>query len=73
MPHLFSHVMVRSEQDIPNWILDESGRFTLKSARTFFLDPGVPCGWSKFIWSSYLLSSKALVLWKVFHGRLLID
>jgi len=34
--------MVRAEQDISNWIIDESGRFTLKSARTFFLDPGVP-------------------------------
>jgi len=27
--------MVREEQDIPNWILDESGRFILKSAKTF--------------------------------------
>jgi len=36
MPNLFSHVMVMAEQDIPNWILDESGRFTLKSAMTFF-------------------------------------
>jgi len=62
MPHLFSHIMVRVEQDIPNWILSESGRFTLKSARTFFLDPGVPCGWGKFIWSSYLPPSKTLVL-----------
>jgi len=70
MPHLFSHIMVRVVQDIPNWILDESGRFTLKSAKTFFLDPGVPCGWDKFIWSSYLLPSKTLVIWKVFHGRL---
>jgi len=41
--------MVREEQDIPNWILDESGNFTLKSARTFFLEPGVPCGRGKFI------------------------
>jgi len=54
MPHLFSPIMVRAEQDIPNWILNESGRFTLKSAKTFFLDLGVPCGWGKFIWSSYL-------------------
>ena len=60
MPHLFSHIMVRAEQDIPNWILDESGCFTLKSTITFFLDPGVPCSWGKFIWSSYLLSSKLL-------------
>jgi len=28
--------MVRAEQDIPNLILDEFGRFTLKSTRTFF-------------------------------------
>ena len=70
MPHLFIHIMVRAKQDIPYWILDESGRFTLKSAKTFFLDPGVPCGWDKFIWSSYLLPSKTLVIWKVFHGRL---
>jgi len=68
MPHLFSHIMVRTEHDIPNWIIDESGRFTLKSAMTFLLDPGVPCGWGKFIWSSYLPSSKTLVLWKVVHG-----
>ena len=33
----FNHIMVREEHDIPNWILDEFGRFTLKSARTFFL------------------------------------
>jgi len=70
MPHLFIHIMVRAKQDIPYWILDESGRFTLKSAKTFFLDPGVPYGWGKFIWSSYLSRSKTLVLWKVFHGRL---
>jgi len=42
MPYLITHIMVRTVQDIPNWILDESGRLTLKSARTFFLDPGVP-------------------------------
>ena len=69
----FSHIMVGAEQDIPKWILDESGRLTLKSARTFFLDPGVSCGWGKFIWSSYILPSKTLVLWKVFHGRLPTD
>ena len=39
MSRLFSHIMVRVKQDIPNWVLDESGRFTLKSAMTFFLDP----------------------------------
>ena len=49
IPHFLNHVMVREEQDIPNWTLDKSGRFTLKSARTFFLEPGVPCGWGKFI------------------------
>ena len=73
MPHLFSHIMVRADQDGSNWILDESGRFTLKSARTFFLEPGVPCGWGKFIWSSDIPPSKTLVLWKVFHGRLPTD
>jgi len=41
--------MVREEQDLPYWILDESDRFTLKSARTFLLEPGVSCGWGKFI------------------------
>jgi len=44
MPNFFNHIMVREEHDIPNWILDESGRFTLKSARTFFFEPGVPSG-----------------------------
>jgi len=39
----FIHIMVREEQDIPNWILDEFGCFTIKSAITFFLEPGVPC------------------------------
>jgi len=73
MPHLFSHIMVKVEHDIPNWVLDESGRFTLISARTFFLEPGVPCGWGKFIWSSFTPPSKSLVLWKVFHGRLPTD
>jgi len=73
MPHLFSHIMVRAEQDIPNWTLEESGQFTLKSARNFFLELGVPCGWGKFIWFSYILPSKTLVLWKVFHGRLPTD
>jgi len=73
MPHLFSHIMVKVEQDIPNWILDEFGRLTFKSARTIFLDPEVSCGRDKFIWSSYILSCKTLVLWKVFHGRLPTD
>jgi len=54
--------MAREEHDIPNWILDESGHFTLKSARTFFLEPGVPCDWGKFIWSSSIMPSKVLVL-----------
>jgi len=44
MPNLFSHIMVKADHDVPNWILDECVRFTLKSARTFFLEPGVPCG-----------------------------
>jgi len=70
MPHFFNHIMVRVEHDIFNWILDESGRFTLKSARTFFLEPKVPCGWGKFIWSLSILPSKTLVLWKVFHRRI---
>jgi len=73
MSHLFSHIMVRADQDVPNLILDESGRFTLKSARTFFLEPGVSCGWGKFIWSSNIPPSKTLVLWKVFHGWLPTD
>jgi len=73
MSHLFSHIMVRAEHDIPNWILYESGRFTLKSARTFFLNLEVTCGWGKFIWFSYLSPSKTLVLWKVFHGRIPTD
>jgi len=46
---VFNHIMVREEHDIPNWILDESSRFTFKSAKTFFLEAGVPCGWGKFI------------------------
>ena len=54
--------MVREKQDIPNWTLDESGRFILKSARTFFLELGVPCDWGKFIWSSSIPPSKTLVL-----------
>jgi len=70
MPHFFNYIMVSEEQDIPNWILDESDRFSLKSGRTFFLEPGVPCGWGKFIWCSSIPPSKTLVLWKVFHGRL---
>jgi len=70
MPHYFNHIMVKEEQDIPNWFLDEFGRFTLKSARTFFLAPRVPCGKGKFIWSSSIPPSKTLVLWKVFHGWL---
>jgi len=73
MPHFFNHIMVREEQDIPNWILDDFGLFTLKLARTFFLELGVPRGWSKFIWSSSIPPSKALVLWKFFHERLLTD
>ena len=70
MPYFFNHIMVREEQDIPNWILDECGHFTLKLARTFFLEAEVPCGWGKFIWFSYIQPSKTLVLWKDFHGRL---
>jgi len=66
MPHLFSHIMVRADQDVPNCILDESGRFTLKSARTFFLELGVPCGWGKFIWSLDNSPSKTLVLLESF-------
>jgi len=73
MPHFFNHIMVREEHDIPNWILEESGCFTLKSAITFFLEPRVSCGWGKFIWSSSILLSKTLVLWKVFRRRLPTD
>jgi len=73
MPHLFTNIMIREEHDIPNWTLDESGHFTLKSARTFFLDPRVPCGWGKIIWSSYIPPSKTLILWKVFHWQLPTD
>jgi len=62
MPYLFSHIMTRAKHDIPNWILDESGCFTLKSAKTFFLEPGFPCGWGKFNWSSSIPHSKTLVL-----------
>jgi len=62
MPHFFNHIMVREEQDIPNWILYESCCFTLKSARTFFLELEVPCGWGKFIWSSSIPPSKTLVV-----------
>jgi len=62
MPYFFNHMMVREEHNIPNWILDEFGRFTLKSARTFFLLPGVPCGWAKLIWFSSIPPSKTLVL-----------
>jgi len=73
MPHFFNHIMVREEHDIPIWILDEFGRFTLKLTRTFFLELEVPCGWGKFIWSSSIPPSKTPVLWKVFHGWLPTD
>jgi len=73
IPHLFSHIMVMAYQDFSNWILYESGRFTLKSARTFILEPGVPFGWGKFIWSLDIPPSRTLVLWKKFHGRLPTD
>jgi len=36
--------MVRAEQDIPNWIIDEFGRLTLKLAKTFLSEPGISCG-----------------------------
>jgi len=62
MPHLFTNIMIREEQVIPNWIVDEFVRFTLKSVRTFFLNSEVPCGWGKIIWSSYIPPSKTLVL-----------
>jgi len=58
--------MIREEQDIPNWTLDESNCFTLKSAKTFFLDSEVPRGWGKIIWSSYIPHSKTLILWTFF-------
>ena len=45
---------------------------SFKSARSFFLDLGDPCGWGKFIWSSSIPPSKTL-LWKVFHRRLPTD
>ena len=70
MPHFFNHIMISEEQDIPNWILDDSVRLTLKSVRAFILELGVLCGWGKFIWSSSIPASKTMVLWKVFHGRL---
>ena len=62
MPYFFNHIMVREEHDIPNLILYESSCFTLKSAKTFFLEPRVPYGWGKFIWFSSISSSKTLVL-----------
>jgi len=65
--------MTRQEHDIPNWILKDSDHFTLKSTRKFFLDPGVPCGWGKIIWSQYIPLSKTMELWKVFRGRLPTD
>jgi len=58
----FNHIMVKEEQDIPNWILVESGHFTLKSARNYFLELEVPYDWDKFIWSSSISPSKTLVL-----------
>jgi len=73
MPHVFNHIMVREEQNIPNWILDEFGRFTLKSTRTFFFELRVPSDWGKFIWFSSISPSKTLILWKFFHGRLPTD
>jgi len=36
MPHFFNHIVVSEKHDIPNWILDEYGRFTLKLFRIFF-------------------------------------
>ena len=65
--HFFEHITIRQEQDTPSWIMKDSGHFTLKSARRFFLDPGVPCCWGKIIWSPYIPPFKTLVLWKVFH------
>jgi len=71
MPQFFNHIMLREEQDIPNWILDESVCFSFKSDKIFFLGPRSSIySWGKFIWSSSILTSKTLVLWKVFYGRL---
>jgi len=54
----FKHIMIKQEHDTSNWIMEDSGHFTLKSARKNFLDPGVPCGWGKIIWSQYIPPSK---------------
>ena len=62
-----------TEHASPNWILEDSGHFTLKSARKFFSNTRVPCGWGKIIWSQYIPPSKTLVFWKVFHGQLPTD
>jgi len=71
--HFFEDIIIRQEEDTPNWTLKDSGNFTLKSTRKFFMDPEVPCGWGKIIWSKYIPPSKTLVLWKLFHGWLPTD
>ena len=47
------------------WLLNQLG--------LFFLEPGVPYGWGKYIWSSSIHPSKTQVLWKVFYGWLPTD
>ena len=42
MSHFFNHIIIREEHNIPNWIQDEFGRFTLKSARTFYWNQEFP-------------------------------
>jgi len=55
----FNHIMVREEQNISNWILDESGCFTLRSTRTFFLESGVHL---VFIYSAFQNSRTLKIL-----------
>jgi len=65
--------MVNEDEDVPNWILDDSGMLSKKVVKNSYAS-GMQCvDWGKLIWLDEVSHVKTLVLWKLFYGFLPID
>jgi len=59
---LFKDLIILQDDDVPNWTLEENGRFSLKFAHNFLAKPGNSCNWGKLIWCPYIPHARSLVL-----------
>jgi len=60
------YISISDLQNVPNWVLEESGLLTHKATQEFCHSLISSVAWDSLIWKIFIPLAKSLVLWKLF-------